>query len=425
LYFSERENSVSSDLYISHMLSEGKYSTPVKLALSTASDDLAPFIGPDQKTLYFASGRPAKGKQGGIDFYRSTRLDDTWTKWSPPVNLGQPINTSAEDLYFTIDREGKVFSSRAIKAYSGSNLDLFMLVPKTLYVKLEGNVFNEKNNEPVDAKVEITMVDRDPTVLQSGQSGRFETRFVEVEAYDISAAATGFLPKKLSYELPLLYQDTVITVNIPLTPVAKKLVVSGSVYDKKTQTPIAAKVMLASLKSNQPVNDNLLATNGKYEKTVPRLGWYLLTASAEGYLSATDSVALESEDLSPVIKDLFLEPIEVGVTVRLKNIYFDFDKTTLKRESYTELNKVVDFLKQNPTVEIEIAGHTDAKGSDDYNLNLSQGRSQSVVDYIISQGIQSSRLVAHGYGEGKPIDTNDTTEGQANNRRVEFTILKK
>jgi outer membrane protein OmpA-like peptidoglycan-associated protein len=120
-----------------------------------------------------------------------------------------------------------------------------------------------------------------------------------------------------------------------------------------------------------------------------------------------------------------LQPIEVGITVRLKNIYFDFDKTTLKEESFPELNKVVDFLKRNGTVEIEIAGHTDSKGTDDYNVNLSQGRSQSVVDYIASQGIDGYRLGAHGYGEGKPIDTNDTDAGRANNRRVEFTVRKK
>jgi len=110
--------------------------------------------------------------------------------------------------------------------------------------------------------------------------------------------------------------------------------------------------------------------------------------------------------------------------VRLKNIYFDYDKTTLKPESFIELNKVVDFLKQNSKISVEISGHTDSRGSDDYNLNLSQGRSQSVVDYLTSQGIDSSRLQAHGYGETKPIDSNDTDEGRANNRRVEFTILK-
>jgi outer membrane protein OmpA-like peptidoglycan-associated protein len=122
---------------------------------------------------------------------------------------------------------------------------------------------------------------------------------------------------------------------------------------------------------------------------------------------------------------MYLQPIEIGLTVRLKNIYFDFDKATLQSQSFVELNKVVDFLKQNPSVEIEISGHTDSKGSDDYNLNLSQGRSQSVVDYIASQGIDSYRLTAHGYGETKAIDTNDTEEGRANNRRVEFTVVKK
>ncbi|MCZ8215804.1 MAG: OmpA family protein, partial [Cyclobacteriaceae bacterium] len=167
------------------------------------------------------------------------------------------------------------------------------------------------------------------------------------------------------------------------------------------------------------------AEGGKYEQELPGMGMYIITAKADGYLNAVDSIEVDNEENSPLFKDLFLAPIEVGLTVRLKNIYFDFDKTTLKRESFTELDKVVDFLKQNSTVEIEISGHTDGKGSDDYNLNLSQGRSQSVVDYIISKGIESYRLTAHGYGESKPIDSNDTEEGRANNRRVEFTVVKK
>jgi outer membrane protein OmpA-like peptidoglycan-associated protein len=169
----------------------------------------------------------------------------------------------------------------------------------------------------------------------------------------------------------------------------------------------------------------LQAGNGKFEQEIKKLGWYILTGSAEGYINATDSVWINAEDVTPISKDLYLQPIEVGVTVRLKNIYFDFDKTTLKSQSFVELNKVVDFLKQNKTVEIEISGHTDSKGSDEYNENLSQGRSQAVVDYLIEQGIDTNRLSAHGYGESKPVDTNDTEEGRANNRRVEFTITKK
>jgi OmpA-OmpF porin, OOP family len=164
--------------------------------------------------------------------------------------------------------------------------------------------------------------------------------------------------------------------------------------------------------------------NGNYQSEIPSLGWYRISATAEGYLNGADSVDVNNPEVTPVVKDVFLAPIEVGLTIVLKNIYFDFDRTTLKPESFTELNKVVEFLQQNPRLEVEIAGHTDSKGSDTYNSNLSQGRSQSVVDYIISQGIDASRLTAHGYGEAKPIDTNDTEEGRANNRRVEFTVLK-
>ncbi len=119
------------------------------------------------------------------------------------------------------------------------------------------------------------------------------------------------------------------------------------------------------------------------------------------------------------------EPIEVGTTIQLNNIFFEFNKADLKSESFDELNKVVDFLKNKPTVEIEISGHTDDKGSDDYNMKLSQQRAESVVNYLTSKGIASSRLTAKGYGETKPIASNATESGREQNRRVEFTILKK
>ncbi|HAC24867.1 MAG TPA: hypothetical protein DCE81_08125 [Cytophagales bacterium] len=167
------------------------------------------------------------------------------------------------------------------------------------------------------------------------------------------------------------------------------------------------------------------AADGSFSQDVPGLGWYVISASGEGYLSGVDSVLADNENTSPFQKNVLLTPIEVGLTVRLKNIYFDFNRTTLKPESFTELNKVVDFLNQNPTVEIEIGGHTDFVGTDEYNQKLSQGRTQSVVDYLVTQGIGRGRLTPRGYGESQPIDTNETDEGRANNRRVEFTVLKK
>src|SRR5690606_5961379 len=124
----------------------------------------------------------------------------------------------------------------------------------------------------------------------------------------------------------------------------KKLLLSGNIYDRKTDKLIAAKVE-ATLKGDKS-RITFDASRGSYEREIPKLGWYILSASAEGYLNATDSIYADWEDLTPFIKDLYLTPIEVGVTVRLKNIYFDFDKTTLKSESFTELNKVVNFLNE-------------------------------------------------------------------------------
>jgi OmpA-OmpF porin, OOP family len=424
IYFSEKENSAFSDLYASHRQVDGTFSRPEKLKLSTSADDVGPFISPDQKILYFGSGRQAPGRQGGVDIYRSVRTDDSWSNWSEPINMGKPINTSALDFYFTIDNTGNVFTSRANKALDGAQLDIYTLVPKTFDILLKGVVYNEKTMDPLESDVEVTVQDIAPIILRSNTKGNFETKLPEIKEYTVSAKSDGFRPAQQTFKIPELFADTIIEINIMLKPIPKKLMLAGNVYDKKTEQLIPAKLDIG-LKSNNKSNIQMTAQSGKYEKEISQLGWYMITASAEGYMNATDSVEATDEGLSPFTRDLYLLPIEVGVTVRLKNIYFDFDRTTLKDESFPELNKVVDFLKQNETVEIEISGHTDNRGSDEYNVNLSQGRSQAVVDYIIGQGIDEFRLVARGYGETKAIDTNDTDAGRANNRRVEFTVLKK
>ncbi len=425
MYFAEKEKDKFSDLYLSSKQPDGHYSRPVKLKISSIADDYAPFLAPDQKTLYFASNRFVKERVGGSDIYKTTRLDESWTNWSEPVNLGHAINTPSEDAYFSIDVHGNIFTARAGNVTDGGNFDLLILKPRNIKITLAGNVFNQKTQQPLVAALEVKMKEQKPVNLKSSAAGKFETRIPEVPGYTITAAANGFLPFIQDYKVPpKLMRDTTLRVEIGLMPIAKQLALAGDVVDKKTNNPVPnARINIVS-KSDRSIEYKLNSADGKYQQDIPGLGWYLYSVSAEGYLNATDSVQAENPDVTPLVKNIFLTPIEVGITVRLKNIYFDFDKTTLKSESFVELNKVVDFLKQNPKVSIEIAGHTDSKGSDTYNENLSQGRSQSVVDYLASQGIDASRLQAHGYGESKPIDNNETEEGRANNRRVEFTVLK-
>jgi outer membrane protein OmpA-like peptidoglycan-associated protein len=294
-----------------------------------------------------------------------------------------------------------------------------------LKVTLIGNVYNDKTSQLLSgANVTLTIPEKEPLQFQTKTEGKFETKFTPVVNYKIATAASGFLPNTINGTIPALTNDTTIIVDIRLTPIAKELILTGVTRNETTSDPINAKLII----TERGVNKNTFTKqtqDGVYEQKLPTLGWYMLTASASGFLNKTDSIELADAELSPFVKDVFLQPIEIGVTVRLKNIYFDFDKTTLKSESFVELNKVVYFLKENPTVEIEISGHTDSKGADEYNLNLSQGRSETVVNYLIDKGINASRLTPHGYGEEKPIDTNETDAGRANNRRVEFTVLKK
>lgn len=420
--FTEVPGSPRSNLYVSNLGADGKWTRPVKLNISVKDDDFGPFIGPDDKTLYFASDRNVPGKFGKTDIYKATREDGSWQKWSTPVNMGSPINTAGGEMYFCIDKSGDVFMSRAVIG-DGGTLDLFKLVLQDVKVRVSGSVYNEKTQRPIQASVNVKPAEAQPINLRAGVEGKFETPIPEVTSVTIHAEQEGFLPKDVSISIPPIGGDTTIHVDIYLTPIAKKLLIAGTVFDNKTMQPVKAKVTIQLRSKAQPAFSPL-AEDGTYEQEIKQLGWYMLTASSEGYINAVDSVEAINEELTPIIKDIMLRQIEVGMTVRLKNIYFDFDKTTLKKESFVELNRVVDFLNRNPSVEIQIEGHTDSKGSDEYNLNLSQGRSQSVVDYLISQGIDGNRLRAQGFGESTPIDTNETDEGRANNRRVEFTVVK-
>jgi outer membrane protein OmpA-like peptidoglycan-associated protein len=119
------------------------------------------------------------------------------------------------------------------------------------------------------------------------------------------------------------------------------------------------------------------------------------------------------------------EEIKVGQVFQLENVYFDFNKWDLLPASYTELDKVVKFMTENPKVEIELSGHTDNVGKPDYNMNLSQKRAESVRAYVLSRGVDSKRITAKGYGMNKPIASNETSMGRDQNRRVEFMITKK
>jgi len=143
-----------------------------------------------------------------------------------------------------------------------------------------------------------------------------------------------------------------------------------------------------------------------------------------GYLFYSDNLPLKGVKSSSYIKDIPLNPIKVGEKIILHNIFFDFDKSTIMPESEVELKIVIAFLNEYPNLHIEIGGHTDSKGADEYNQKLSEDRAKAVYDYLKLQGkISAERLSFKGYGETQPMNSNETEEGRSKNRRTEFKII--
>ncbi len=426
LYFSEKENGTFSDLYVSKHIDGKKWGPPIKLGsnINTSRDEFAPFMAPDDKTMYYSSNRKDMGI-GGSDIYKVVRLDDTWLNWSDPENVGRPLNTRAFDAYMSIDSHDNVFTTQSGNTIDGGNLDIFWLQLKDINIKLKGLVLDEKSRQGVTASLSISFNQKIIDTLMTQSEGVYNTLVNDGKGhYTIRVAADGYHPGQEEFSLGEVTHDTTIIKDIYLNPIKKKVMLSGIVYNAKTNEPIIADLTISSLANNISLSKKS-SDVGYYATELIKKGLYQIGASSEGFLNQTDSIDFFDEEQLSYVKDIYLSPIEIGTTVRLKNIFFDFDKTTLKPESYVELDKVVKFLNNNASLEIEIAGHTDSKGADDYNQNLSQGRAQAVVDYLIGQGIEDYRLVAHGYGETVPLESNDTDEGRAFNRRVEFTVLKK
>ncbi|MFZ9970243.1 MAG: OmpA family protein, partial [Bacteroidia bacterium] len=197
--------------------------------------------------------------------------------------------------------------------------------------------------------------------------------------------------------------------------------VQARIFDSKTRLPLAARMGLVELKQNL----NLL-TDSTQQILVPLVpgGNYALNAYADGYLFQSRNFQPSEQSLdSPYTVDLYLDPIVANQRLVLENIFFDTDKSNLKSESEAELQRVFDWLEQNPKLRIEISGHTDSEGSDAYNLDLSKRRAGTVARYLVEKGLNAQRIQFEGYGETQPMASNETEEGRAKNRRIEMKII--
>jgi outer membrane protein OmpA-like peptidoglycan-associated protein len=286
----------------------------------------------------------------------------------------------------------------------------FKLQPLHQYGILSGTVRDSKTSKPLRAK--ITVAGFEPKITNS-ETGFFQFDSMPVGSISVEASAGGYLHDATSATIKA---NEVTKVDFALKPSLSNGTIIGQVTDRKD-----GKVLKASIsfpKSDVPPVLTDPAT-GIYKATIST-GSYAIVVKADGYIDQPATLVVEEDKTT----EKNFQLVKIGMTITLRGILFDFDKATLQPASYKVLDDAAQILKDNPTIRVEIQGHTDAVGSDAYNQKLSEDRAATVVNYFITKHqIDANRLVARGYGESKPISSNDTAAGRDLNRRVEFVVL--
>ncbi|MFZ5553269.1 MAG: OmpA family protein [Bacteroidota bacterium] len=350
-------------------------------------------LTPDGKKLILAVENE-KGL-GDLDLYICFLQEDK--TWSEPVNLGKTVNTNGADFapFLAADGITLYFSSDGQPGYGSSDIFLTRRLDDTwLQWTTPENLGPSINNEFWNADFVIP-ASGDYAYLSSGDAGGFG----ENDIYRIK-----------------------LTDSAKPRPVE---IVFGKVINKKTGTPVYAQITYELLGSSEEIGKAISTQEDGYKIVLPSGKLYSFRAYADGFFPISENIDLTKlGGYSEKEVNLYLVPVEKGQVVRLNNIFFDFDKSTLRNESFSELDRLAEFLKKNPVYKIEISGHTDNKGTDEYNQSLSANRAKAVYNYLISKGIDKARLTAKGYGKTKPVAANDTEEGRQTNRRVEFMFIE-
>jgi outer membrane protein OmpA-like peptidoglycan-associated protein len=313
-----------------------------------------------------------------------------------------------------------------VKEFTKMKIDL--QVDPQSYVVVSGKIFVKGTDTPVPASANPTvLIDGQPANLLSkdNATGDYSIKISHGKTYNISVQANGYttLPGKLDLSAIDEYQEIKKDLFVDEHKMA---LVMGKIIDKKSGKVVTYTPALKILVEGISTASSFIDPASEYELKLP-LGYsYTISASAPNYYPVYEMINVSNESGNvKIFKDLYIVPIEVGQSIRLNNIFFETGKSILKKESFPELDRVIEFLATSPDIKIEIAGHTDNVGNAASNLKLSMARAKSVAAYIINKGIDKERITANGYGLSKPVASNKTAAGKAQNRRVEFTILDK
>jgi len=359
---------------------------------SSSSWESQPSISTDGHILYFVSDRP--GGFGGYDIYRSVRSDSGM--WGTPINLGALINSMGNEKSPYIHPDGKTlyFSSDGWMGMGGYDIFFAKFDEKTGWTKPKN--IGYPINSPDDEVGFFVSTDGTQGFFASNKyKGNGGWDLYSFDLYD------GARPERV-------------------------LFIKGNIKSEASSEPLKARIELKNIETKRISQIPMDTLTGNYVAVAPFNSDYIMTVKKEDHVYESKYISkVDSLFKLPARVDYEMKPIELNKSYRINDIYFPFNSFQLTGESKIVLDQLIAFLTENPTISIQVQGHTDNIGNDAGNLKLSENRAQSVYDYLIENGIQQIRLTYKGFGKSMPVASNDTEEGRAKNRRTVFVITRK
>jgi len=401
-------------------------------------------FSPDGKRVYFTYWR----ERERYSIYTATKMDD---KWSDPVQVGLEINSkdfNSSQPFVTADGKYLLFSSDRSGGYGKFDL-WYCTIREDGTLGQAVNLGPTINTEDDERAPNYNTITKKLLFSTDGRVGLGGMDFFEAEGDLITWSE----PKNLGYPFNSSKDDLYFTATneqgtrgyissdressccLEVFEVKKESFnISGILTDCKTKLPLAgATVTFSNAESNKKV---ITGVDGKYLFSVDSKRPVKLLFAKDNYFSITKNYPYEelAKADTMIYKDYCISPFKLGIPIALDNVYYEFNSAELTEPSKKVLDFLIPIMEDNPEMEIELGSHTDNIGTDEYNLDLSNQRAKSCVDYLVSKGISESRLTSKGYGESMPIAPNeigkgkkkkDNPEGRAKNRRTEFKVTKK
>ena len=440
-------NGVSQeDFYVSYLSETGwKIAVNAGSPLNSGQNEGAQSLSSDGSYMYFTAC-DRSGGLGSCDIFFSALKDG---KWSLPVNLGSPVNTSSWESQPSINAGGKMlfFSSNRPGGYGGKDLwySVFKTNKKWSRPRNLGNVINSAGDEM------SPFIHFDGKTLYFSSDGRPGMGGLDIYFSRMMEDSSWTEPKNLGYPINTFNDEMGLTIEsgglkayfssqrddregkniysfklyeaVRPDPVAY---LKGKVTDKETGKMLTAEYELINLSTGKTAVSSSTDGNGNFLVCLPSGFNYGLNVSRKGYLFYSENFMFEGQHtvMKPYLMKIHLSQLKVGEKMLLANVFYEVDSWQLKKESQTELNKLCNLLKENKELKVEIGGYTDDTGTDEHNLSLSEKRALSVVDFLVSNGVPSERLQHKGFGNTSPVGDNVTSEGRKLNRRTEVQIIE-